>query len=237
MLREQPRRTSGRNAPPRQLYGDQQAYEHLQARLQLETARALRQVAATVEPADSDYSDMDDEAPPPPKRTRRNQENIAQWSQQLHDVHPPACAFTAQSQAPMQLRSERHTELGYLQLFLDPSLIDTFVENTNKFALMRGAVDWTDVDSDEMWRYLAVRIRQGIVKLPTLHMYWQHGYRDSYCGELLTRDRFMQLHRYWHIVEPVPRGQTQTVVVGCTLLPSVPAAVQGVLPGGRGLRD
>ena len=212
MLREQPRRTSGRNAPPRQLYGDQQAYEQQQARLRLETTRALRQVAATVEPADSDYSDMEDEALPPPKRQRRNQENIPQWSQHLHDVHPPACAFKAQARTPTRTRSDKYTELGYLQLFLDPSLIDIFVKNTNKFAVMREAVEWTDVTTEEMWRYLAVRIRQGIVKLPTLHMYWQKSYRDSYISELSTRDRFMQLHRYFHISEPVPRGQKQTVV-------------------------
>ena len=176
------------------------------------TLHALRQVAATVEPADSDYSDMEDEAPAGPTRPHRGQENTPHWSRQLHDVHPPTCSFTATALQPRNRRSQQLTELGYLQAFLDPTLIDTFVINTNRFASEREAVHWTDVTSEEMWRYLAVRIRQGIVVLPTLHMYWQKGYADSYIGELMSRNRFIQLHRYFHISVPVPRGQKQTVV-------------------------
>ena len=205
-------RTSTRNAPPRRLYADQQAFEQQQASLRLETARALRQAAATVEPPDSDYSDLEDEAPAVSTRLRRGQENVPQWSQQLHDVHPPACSFTAKALTPRRRHSHPLTELGYLQVFLDPALIDTFVRNTNRFASERGAVQWTDVTSEEMWRYLAVRIRQGIVVLPTLHMYWQKSYADGYIGELMSRNRFTQLHRYFHISVPVPRGQKQTVV-------------------------
>ena len=212
MLRPLQPRTSGRHAEPRRLYGDQQAYEQQQGQLRLETARALRQVAATVEPADSDYGDMEDEAPEVLTRPRRGQENIEPWSQQLRDVHPPACSFIAIALPPRSRRSQTLTELSYLQMFLDPTLVDTFVTNTNKFATLRGAVEWTEVTTEEMWRYLAVRIRQGIVKLPTLHMYWQHSYTDRYISELMPRNRFMQLHRYWHISEPVPRGQKQTVV-------------------------
>ena len=63
-----------------------------------------------------------------------------------------------------------------------------------------------------MWRYLAVRIRQGIVVLPDLHHYWVDDYSDSYITQLMTRNRFIQLHRYFHIAPPVPRGERQTAV-------------------------
>jgi hypothetical protein len=63
-----------------------------------------------------------------------------------------------------------------------------------------------------MWRYLAVRIRQGIVHLPELHQHWETAYRDQYIPTLVSRDRFMQLHRYFHIVPFVHREELQAVV-------------------------
>ena len=59
------------------------------------------------------------------------------------------------------------TQLGYLQQFIDHTLIDTFVTNTNLYAAARAATAWVPVTSEEMWQYLAVRIRQGIVQLPS----------------------------------------------------------------------
>lgn len=46
-----------------------------------------------------------------------------------------------------------------------------------------------------------------------MHMYWADGYRDRYISRLMTRDRFLQLHRYFHITPPVPKHQPQTIVV------------------------
>ena len=46
------------------------------------------------------------------------------------------------------------TPLGYLQCFLDPVLIDTFVTNTDLYAADRGATQWVPVTPEEMWRYL-----------------------------------------------------------------------------------
>ena len=57
-----------------------------------------------------------------------------------------------------------------------------------------------------MWRYLVRCIRQGIVVLSRLRHYWQADYRDAYVVQLMTRDRFKQLHRYFHIAPPVDRG-------------------------------
>jgi hypothetical protein len=70
------------------------------------------------------------------------------------------------------------TQLGFLQCFIDPILIDTFVTNTNLYAAARQATAWAPVTSEEMWRYMAIRIRQGIIVLHELHQYWEEGYRD-----------------------------------------------------------
>ena len=104
------------------------------------------------------------------------------------------------------------TELDFLQCFLDPVMIDLFVTNTNLYAAARQATVWVPVTTEEMWRYLGIRIRQGIVVLPELHHYWEADYRDSYCSQNMSRNRFCQLHRYFHIEAPVPREQRQTIV-------------------------
>ena len=51
-------RKSGRNAEPRRSYADEQAYHRFQAERDTEVARAIRAAQATVEPSDSDESDL-----------------------------------------------------------------------------------------------------------------------------------------------------------------------------------
>ena len=63
-----------------------------------------------------------------------------------------------------------------------------------------------------MWRCIATRIRMGIVRLPRVRMYWEAEYQDSYVTQLLTRNRYKLLLRYWHIASPTPAGEKHTVV-------------------------
>jgi hypothetical protein len=205
-------RRSERNREPRRLYTDEQAYSRFQDQVRTEVARVVREAAATAEPSDSDEYDLpsgEGSSSEKEGKAESNNENIAPWSQELHDVHPPVCSILPTVALP---RQRPLTELGYLQSFIDPSLIDIFVTNTNLYAIARQTSPWEPITTEEMWRYLAVRIRQGIVRLPEMHHYWEDGYRDAYISQLMTRNRFMQLHRYFHIVPPVPRGQRQTIV-------------------------
>ena len=180
--------------------------------LAADVQRAVREAAATVEASDSDekelsyaeHSESEEE-----EKVPSNKENLPQWTEELHDIHPPVCDATPAVLLP---RLNLPLQLDYLQCFMDQVVIDSFVTNTNLYAISRQAVDWVPVTTEEMWRYLAIRIRQGIVVLPDLLYYWQAGYRDSYCAALMSRNRFCQLHRYFHIAPPVPRGQRQTVV-------------------------
>ena len=212
MSRPLQERRSERNREPRRLYTDQQAYDRFQQQEDAERERAIRDAATTIEASDSDEKELpeeDDSSSEEEAKAAPNDENIAEWTEQLHDVHPPLCSASPTVVLP---RHRPPTQLGYLQQFIDHTLIDTFVTNTNLYAAARAATAWVPVTSEEMWQYLAVRIRQGIVQLPELHHYWEATYRDQYIPLLMSRDRFVQLHRYFHIVPPVPRDQRQTVV-------------------------
>ena len=179
-------RRSGRNAEPLRSYADEQAYHRFQAQRDAEVARAIREVQATVEPSDSDESDLrsgDGSSSEDEKKASPRKENDRGWSKELHDVHPPLCDAIPTVRLP---RDRNRSQLGYLQCFLNAAMIDTFVTQTNQYAIDRQASAWVPVTTEEMWRYLAVRIRQGIVVLPELHHYWEAGYRDAYISQLMT---------------------------------------------------
>ena len=202
----QPRRSVRERAPFRSEY-ERQAWDQHHERTAAEVQRAIRQATPTAEASDSDEKELpygEASESEEEEKGQSNKENTPQWSQQLHDMHPPICTVDPTPALP------RHgivTQLDYLRCFIDQTLIDTIVTNTNLYAISRQAVAWVPVTTEELWRYLAIRIRQGIVVLPHLHYYWQAGYCDPYTAALMSRDRFCALHRYLYIAPPVPRGE------------------------------
>jgi hypothetical protein len=131
------------------------------------------------------------------------------WTQQTHDITVPA--FTIPS-GPNLPRQRLRSELGYLQCFLTEELVSTIAINTNLYAISKhAAAEWSTTAS-EIWRFIAVHIFMGIVDLPSVHMYWEAGWRQSYVVEAFSRDRFTELLRYFHIAEPTPAGVRHTVI-------------------------
>ena len=90
----QPRR-SARQSEPRRLLADEQAWARQQQEEAKEIERAIAEVAATVEPSDSDEheladgerSDSDDE-----QKDRAANENTPPWTWQLRNIRPPVCS-------------------------------------------------------------------------------------------------------------------------------------------------
>ena len=202
-----------RNREPRRFLAGEQALHHRRQQEQQEIARVLRESVATVEPDDSSEDDLPSEegsSSEDDEKDGAGNETKPLWSRHLHDAHPALYNDPPLVQLP---RVRPQTELGYLQCFLDKMMIHTFVDNTNEYAAARQAPGWVEMTTPDMWRSLAQRIRQGTVLLPHLHHYWQDGYRDGYICQLVTRDHFMHIHRYIHIILPVDPGVRVTVVV------------------------
>ncbi|XP_062531825.1 piggyBac transposable element-derived protein 4-like [Bombyx mori] len=92
------------------------------------------------------------------------------------------------------------------------------VEETNKYAaeFINSHVlkpksrihKWKDTTIEEMERFMGVLMVMGISKVPNLHLYWskKRCYRNEYIANLITRDRFLLLLKFWHFSDNVNNG-------------------------------
>ena len=207
----QPRRSARERAPAQSL-----AAEMEYRRLQAADVALMRRLAT--EPVEYDLaSDSDDEeavpdSDPSSDDEADDQENTPptpEWVAGTHHTTQTPCTAHATVVLP---RYRTRTELGYFRCFIPDTLIDIFVLSTIEYAkLQRGDTLFT-TDAAEMWRFIAARIRMGIVRLPETRMYWQAEYEDRYITQLFKRDTFDELLRYWHIAPPDPAGEKRNAV-------------------------
>lgn len=152
--------------------------------------------------SDSDTSEGEPEGDPSSDEEVEAKENTpptTRWSLGTNSINSNVCTAHATLALP---RDREHSELGYLRCFMLDTLIEIMVSSTNAYAQSLRASPPFVTDAAEMRRFMAVRIRMGIVRLPETRMYWQAEFRDTYVTQLLTRNRFDLLLRYWHIAPP-----------------------------------
>jgi hypothetical protein len=89
------------------------------------------------------------------------------------------------------------TRLKMLQLFLSPALMNSWTELTNAAA----HAGWTETDEEELLAFIGVHIYMGIDSLPRTRMYWADETRHPIITNLLSRDRFESLNRYFTVSE------------------------------------
>ena len=81
------------------------------------------------------------------------------------------------------------------------------MEQTNKYAAeCMGAEKfdrWDKVTVEELCAYLGFMLLMGVVHLPSLYDYWKNDevYHYSPIASKISRNRFLQLHRYLHFVD------------------------------------
>jgi len=185
-------------------------------RLQAADSALMRRLAR--EPLQYDLASDSDEGEPEPEdhpssdEEMEAKENIppaSAWLPGTHNITPTPCSAHAAVVLP---RDRTRTELGYFRCFITDTLINIIVSSTNAYAQTLQANPPFVTDVGEMWRFIAARIRMGIVRLPETRMYWQAEYQDSYITQLFARNRFDLLQRYWHIAPPTPAGEKHTAV-------------------------
>lgn len=116
----------------------------------------------------------------------------------------------------------------YFKLFVDNDLINCLMTETNRYAAqwIQGhpeemakprcrARDWRPVTSpEEMYHFLSLTLMMGIIKKPTIQLYWSKDplYFTPLFPAVMERDRYQLLLRFLHFVnnEDAPNHQDKT---------------------------
>lgn len=83
--------------------------------------------------------------------------------------------------------------LEYLQFLWPTSLCELIAVETNRYANQRGAANWQQTDSSEVWKFLGIVVLMGIHRLPRIRDYWS---RDPFLG-VQSVQAYMSLSRFW----------------------------------------
>ena len=113
------------------------------------------------------------------------------------------------TQGPRVRMSPEHTAKDFFELFFDSTIMDMLVKQTNLNAERKRAGGqhrgkWHDVTVMELKAFIGLSFITGILRLPTLSMYWQK--HQSLIdvpafNEVMPRDRFFQINRYLHVCD------------------------------------
>ena len=126
-------------------------------------------------------------------------------------THPFRGTVTGKSR--INVDTEGFEPINYFSLFLDDDLLQMFMEETNRYAAqwileheeqMRKprarAKQWTPVTKEEMQTFIGQTLLMGLVKKPTLQMYWSRDvlYSTPVFPAVMHRDRYLLILKFWH---------------------------------------
>ena len=186
------------------MLAEEQADSHLRA----QEAATLRKVVA--EAAQDDVDDDSDEdlvsvsgssSSEEEEEEEENRTAGVAWPGEITNVRSPPLVIPSGPQLPRQLVI---TPLSLLQCLLPDATLDIVVTNTNAYAATKGADSGWQTTREELWLFIAVHICMGIVKLPHAHMYWEQMWRQPFVASAFTRNRFIELLRYFYVAPPTP---------------------------------
>ena len=138
------------------------------------------------------------------------QQNPIVWQNQ--DNIPQTYNFTGNPGVKANL-DENSSPMEIFQKFITPALIDLIATEINRYAASTPAVTnssrnrhdipWTDVTVDEIKAVLALCLLMGIVRKPTLKMYWsrQEMIATPFFGDVMPGDRFQTILNNLHFAD------------------------------------
>ena len=102
----------------------------------------------------------------------------------------------------------------FFNLLLTDNLVDDLVAKTNQYAqrsinsvrpLRRRSVwnSWTDVDADEMKKFIGLLFSMALVSLPSYKKYWSTDvlYKNENFATTMSRERFESILRFFNFGE------------------------------------
>ncbi|XP_045778765.1 uncharacterized protein LOC123876503 [Maniola jurtina] len=126
--------------------------------------------------------------------------------------------YLQRSQINIPPNIQLNEPLDYYKLFVNKELIEKMVVETNKYAAeyisshdikpKSRVKKWVPTTFEEMEKFMGVLMVMGITKLPQVNLYWSKKkcYRNEYIANLISRDRFLLLLKFWHFSDNVDKG-------------------------------
>jgi hypothetical protein len=193
----QPRSKRSRSQPLR--LEDEQATIHYQQQEDRELQRAIQ---ASLDPDDGDSTDEDTSIVEHDSEEEEEEKEeptaAAEQGWRKEAVAVASAPFTS----PSGPQTTASSPLDLFQLYLPPRLLRTIAANTAAYARSKGADSTWQTTAEELYRFIAIHIAMGIIQLPSVHMYWSQPWRCEMVSSIFTRDRYMELLRYFHISPP-----------------------------------
>jgi hypothetical protein len=88
--------------------------------------------------------------------------------------------------------------------------VDIIAENTNAYAALHGAPAGWATSASEVWLLIQVNLFMGMIPLPEQHMY--NEWKQVQVVRAFTRDRFMELQRWFHIAAPAAADAEESLI-------------------------
>ena len=146
----------------------------------------------------NDVLDSDDEDAVTGRRWTYVKGNVARSGELFDNIKPPGLTEEVQDQRPT-------TILDFFKLFFTLDFITQLVIYTNGYAESRGAKEkttkkaapWRDVDIPEMLKFIGMTFLMGIIRKPSLDLYWTKIKEFATPGipASMPRGRFMLISR------------------------------------------
>ena len=178
--------------------------------LSLHEEDAVDAEAVEIRAVESDEEEDEDEQ----EKEEKKEADPLDWNTPAHALlrAPVPLPVHASVGSPRRLGGEGHpTRLQLLQLFLRPDLVESWADLTNAAA----PYEWLKTDAKELLSFIGVHLYMGIDSLPAMRMYWQEETRHPVVANLLSRDRFDSLNRYFTVserdVDAAPRNPFSSI--------------------------
>ena len=134
---------------------------------------------------------------------QEDEDGQQEWTDQLTDFQIPDYDLAAEIRFPLPAVPK---EIDFFSAFVGDDLWDWLVYQTNFYARQklttfpRRLAKFTDVTRHEMKAYFGIRIIMGIVRLPSIALYWS---TDDFFGnvgikKVMTKNRFEEINAFLH---------------------------------------
>ncbi|KAI3363662.1 hypothetical protein L3Q82_001286 [Scortum barcoo] len=146
----------------------------------------------------------------PPARAAEPQLSSEPWrTEEDADSVPALSRFKPRRTPGVQVETLfPHNPKDLFLLFFATDTVKTICSNTNKNAAKNKELgeiySWTDIETEDLYRFFGLLIYMSLVSLPSLQDYWRENHILSVTlpAQVMTRDRFQSIFWNIHLCDP-----------------------------------